>query len=194
MPSSRNRENENKYQFLLRNLLRGFVLLAVFVLAFVLFRKFAGTNYQHWFTTLDSSLVFGVYVFSEVFFGIIPPEVFMAWGLGQGDTQTYINILLALMFISYGAGYFNYLLGRLLRKVAVVRWLMMKRMQRSTKYLNQFGGFLLIVAATTPLPFAAICFLVGTTKYSQPKFLLFTLFRLARYAAYGYVVWKAGGI
>jgi len=118
----------------------------------------------------------------------------MAWGLEQGNTQTYLYILLALMLISYGAGYINYWVGRLFRKLVVIRWFIQKRMKKYSGYLSKYGGFLLIVAATTPLPFATICLLVGSVHYPHHKFLLFTLTRLARFAVYGYIVWHAKGI
>ena len=191
---TRNRENESKYQFLLRNIIRGLLVLSLFIGAFLLFKKFAGTDYQVWFQQLNPGLVFTVYALSELFFGIITPEIFMAWGLEQGDYKDYIKILIALMFISYLAGYLNYWAGRLFRQVAIVRWFIQKRMGKYRTYLNKFGGFLLIVASTTPLPYAAICLLVGTLHFPQQKFLLFTLTRLLRFTVYGFIVWQAKGI
>lgn len=191
---SKRRDTEGKYQFLVRNVLRGVLILAAFVVALVLFRKFAGTDYIEWFNQLDTSLVFTVYTLSEIFFGIITPEIFMAWGIEQGDWETYVKILTALTLISYAAGYLNYWAGRLFRRVVLVRWFLMTRMKKYATYLNRFGGFLIIVASTTPLPFAAICLMVGSTNYSHSKFVAYSIFRLVRYVVYGYIVFKAGGI
>ncbi|MGB0431494.1 MAG: VTT domain-containing protein [Bacteroidia bacterium] len=192
--NKQNNQSENKYHFLIRNVGKGLLILALFVVAFILFKKFAGNDYKIWFSELNPLLVFTIYSFSEIFFGIITPEIFMAWGIEQGGVKTYIKILIGLMLISYAAGYLNYWAGRFFRKLPIVRWFVMKRMYKYTKYLNQFGGFLLIVASTTPLPFAAICLLVGTASFSHKKFLLFTLFRLARFSIYGYIVWQAGSV
>ncbi|MFY0675558.1 MAG: VTT domain-containing protein [Bacteroidia bacterium] len=187
-------ETSGRYQFLLRNVFKGLLVLAVFILVFILFRKFAGANYIEWFNQLSPALVFTVYTFSEILFGIITPEIFMAWGIEQGDWKTYVRILTGLTLISYAAGYMNYWVGRLFRSVTIVRWFLMKRMKKYSAYLNRFGGFLIIVASTTPLPFAAICLLVGSTNYSHKKFVMYSLFRLARYAIYGFLVWKAGSV
>lgn len=191
---SGNRENESKYQFLLRNIFRGLLVLGLFIAAFVLFKKYVGVDYQLWFQQLNVGLVFTVYALSELFFGIITPEIFMAWGLEQGDYVTYIKIIIALMLISYSAGYINYRTGRHFRQLSIVRWFIQKRMGKYRIYLNKFGGFLLIVASTTPLPYAAICLLVGTLHFPQQKFLLFTLTRLLRFTVYGFIVWQANAL
>jgi membrane protein DedA with SNARE-associated domain len=188
-------KDENRYAFLLKNLLRGLVILGLFILAFILFEKFEGVQYFQWLEPVYSNpfLVFLIYVISEVFFGIFPPELFMAWGLKQGGALTYVLIVFLLALISYGAGWLNYLIGLSLRKVKYVRWLIRKYMKRYAYLLNRFGGFLIIVASVTPLPYAGICLLVGTVNYSRRKFMIFTLFRLLRFAVYAYIVWLAGG-
>lgn len=188
-------KDESRYAFLLKNLLRGLVILGFFILAFILFEKFEGIKYFQWLKPVYSNpyLVALIYTLSEVFFGIIPPEMFMAWGLKQGGDLTYVLIVTALAFISYLAGWLNYLIGLSLRRVKYIRWLIRKYMKRYVSYLHRFGGFLIIVASVTPLPYAAICLLVGTVNYSRRKFMIFTLFRLLRFAVYAYIVWLAGG-
>lgn len=187
-------ENPSRTQFLLRNLLRGALVLALFVVAFILFRKYGGVDYLTWLEPVYSRplLVFGIYTLSEILFGIITPEIFMAWGLEQGDGFTYILILLALMFISYGAGWLNYFVGLRFRKIPFIKRLIDVRLSKYMVYLKQYGAFLIIVAAVTPLPFAAICLLVGSADYNTRKFLLYSLFRLGRFMVYGYIVWGAG--
>jgi len=186
---------EGRYSFLLKNLLRGFVILAVFITAFVLFERFDGVSYFDWLEPVYSNpfLVFLIYSISEVFFGIFPPEIFMAWGLKQGGSFTYVLIIFLLALISYGAGWLNYLIGLSLRKMRFVRWFIRKYMNRYAILLNRYGGFLIIVASVTPLPYAAICLLVGTVNYSRRKFMIYTLFRWLRFAVYAYIVWLAGG-
>ncbi|MBI1185536.1 hypothetical protein GC194_14795 [bacterium] len=189
-------QEENKLSFLLKYLTRGLLILSLFILAFLAFKQFNGINYLTWLEPVYSkpALVFAIYTFSEVFFGLITPEIFMAWGLNQGGTTHYILILLALMLISYGAGWLNYLVGLRFRKLPIVRWFLVKRMKKYVVYLKQYGGFLLVVAAVTPLPYAAICLLSGATNYPMKKFLLYTTFRLLRYTLYGYAVFTANKI
>ena len=187
---------DERSSFLLKNLLTGFLILGLFIIAFILFKKFGGVDYLVWLEPLYSRppLVLLIYSLSEIFFGIITPEIFMAWGLSVGDNLTYASIITLLMLISYGAGWLNYWAGRTFRRVPIVRLFLLKRMKTYTSYLNRFGGFLLIVASTTPLPYAAICLLVGSVNFSHRKFLLYTLTRLLRFAVYGYIVWGANKI
>lgn len=186
----------DRSSFLIRNLVRGLLILGLFITAFVLFKKFGGVDYLTWLEPLYSRppLVFLIYSLSEIFFGIITPEIFMAWGLSFEDRGIYAGIITLMMAISYGAGWLNYWVGKKFRRVAIVRLFLMKRMKKYTSYLNRFGGFLLIVASTTPLPYAAICLMVGSANFNQQKFLLYTLTRLLRFIVYGYLVWVANKI
>ncbi|MCB0736759.1 MAG: VTT domain-containing protein [Bacteroidetes bacterium] len=185
--------NEGKYQFLFKNLLRGTLFLGAFVVAFLLFENYGGLNYIQWLEPIytNSLLMYAIYSASELFFGIIPPEVFMAWGLNQGSALTYVSIVALLGVISYVAGWLNYWLGRGFRGIERFDHYFKKRLKKRQEQLNRYGGFLIIVAAVTPVPFAAVCLLMGLSRYSYRLFLLYTLFRLLRFAAYGYVVWSA---
>jgi membrane protein DedA with SNARE-associated domain len=189
-------KEENKYRFLFRNLFRGLLILGVFILAFILFKKFDGADYFEWLEPVYSNpfLVYLIYSISEIFFGIFPPEVFMAWGLKQGDGSSYVLIITILMLISYAAGWINFLVGLAFRQLSTIRWLIRKYLKKYVIYLHRFGGFLIIVAAVTPIPYAAVCLIVGTVNYSKRKFFLYTLFRLARFIVYAYIVWKANEI
>lgn len=190
------KDTTEKSSFLLKNLVRGFLILGLFVIAFILFKKYDIADYLTWLEPLYSRplLVFLVYTLSEIFFGLIAPEIFMAWGLSFEDNLTYAGIIGLLMVISYGAGWLNYWIGRKFRQVPIVRLFLQKRMKKYVGYLSRFGGFLLIVAATTPLPYGSICLLVGSANFNHRKFLLFTLTRLLRFTVYGYLVWAANMI
>lgn len=184
-------QQPSRTQFLLKNLLRGVLILGAFLVAFVLFRKYGGADYLTWLDPISNrpSLVFLIYSLSEVFFGIITPEIFMGWALKQGDGYTYMKILAALALISYGAGWLNFIAGKRFGKVTWVKNYIDNKLGKYKKQLDRYGGFLVIVAAVTPLPFSAICLLVGSVDYPAKRFFLFSLFRLGRYALYGYSVW-----
>jgi len=189
-------EKESRYRFLFKNLIRGLIILAIFITAFVLFNKFDGKDYIQWLEPVYSKpyLVILIYSISELLFGIFPPEIFMAWSLKQGTAAIYVLLVALLAGISYGAGWINYYVGKTLRNYRYFRWFTRKYMKKYFVYLSKFGGFLLIVASVTPLPYAAICLLVGTVNYPKRKFMLYTLFRLLRFAVYAFIVFKAGKI
>jgi len=184
---------ENKYKFLLKNLLKGLAWLAVLLLVFIYFKD--NISFQS-----DSSLikygnnpwvVFSIYTLSEIVVGIIPPELFMIWSLELAEYRNYISDLVLLASISYAAGTLSYIFGRYFSGTILYRYLRKKYLKKYEEKFNKYGAFLLIVAAVTPVPYSAICVLVGSVKYPVKNFLLITLFRFARFGVYGYLVWKA---
>jgi membrane protein YqaA with SNARE-associated domain len=55
---------------------------------------------------------------------------------------------------------------------------------------RKFGSALIIAAALTPLPWALISMLVGSTEYPLKRFSAFALFRVLRFAVYGYIIFQ----
>ncbi|WP_420576440.1 VTT domain-containing protein [Ekhidna sp.] len=187
------KELPDRRKFLLRNLLRGFLWLAVIVIAFIYARK----NYDF---TLEAVLgpvydrptvVYFIFLASEVIFGIIPPEFFMIWSLRSEILSNYINNIIALSAISYVAGIIGFGIGAYLKNTRFYRIMKIRVFGKFEKHLNNYGGFLVIVASLTPLPFSGIAMLVGSVHYSFKKYLWFSLFRFLRFLAYGIVIWEA---
>lgn len=183
----------DRRRFLLRNLLRGFIWLAVIVAGYIFLRK----NYDF---TLESVLgpvydqpnvVYLIFLSSEVIFGIIPPEFFMIWSLRSEVLSNYVNNIIALSAISYVAGIIGFGIGAYLKNTRFYRIMKYRVFGKFEKHLNNYGGFLVVVAAVTPLPFSGIAMLVGSVHYSFRKYLLFSLFRFARFVAYSIVIWEA---
>ncbi|WP_425389466.1 VTT domain-containing protein [Ekhidna sp.] len=187
------KELPDKRRFLIRNLLRGFLWLAVIVIAFIYARK----NYDF---TLEAVLgpvydrptvVYFIFLASEVIFGIIPPEFFMIWSLRSEVLSNYINNIIALSAISYVAGIIGFGIGAYLKNTRFYRIMKIRVFGKFEKHLNNYGGFLVVVASLTPLPFSGIAMLVGSVHYSFKKYLWFSLFRFLRFLAYGIVIWEA---
>ena len=193
MAKNKSRELPDRRRFLLKNLLRGFLWLAVIVFAFIYARK----NYDF---TLQSVLgpvydqptvVYLIFLASEVIFGIIPPEFFMIWSLRSEVLNTYIGNIVALSSISYIAGIIGFGIGAYLKNTQFYKEMKKRVFGKFEKHLNNYGGFLVIVSALTPLPFSGIGMLVGSVHYSFRKYLWFSLFRFLRFFAYGIVIWEA---
>jgi membrane protein DedA with SNARE-associated domain len=187
------KELPDKRKFLIRNLLRGFVWLAVIVIAFIYARK----NYDFTLETVlgpvydRPTVVYFIFLASEVIFGIIPPEFFMIWSLRSELLPNYINNIIALSAISYVAGIIGFGIGAYLKNTRFYRIMKFRVFGKFEKHLNNYGGFLVVVAALTPLPFSGIAMLVGSVHYSFKKYLWFSLFRFLRFLVYGIVIWEA---
>ncbi|MEP1096662.1 MAG: VTT domain-containing protein [Cyclobacteriaceae bacterium] len=183
----------DRRRFLLKNLGRGLIWLVVIVGGYF----FAQNNLNF---TLESVLgpvyekpriVYLIFLASEVIFGIIPPEFFMIWSLRTEVLTIYANNIISLSIISYAAGVIGFLIGQYLNKTHFFVAMKKRVFGKFEEHLNHYGGFLVIVAAVTPLPFSGIAMLVGSVKYSFKKYLYFSLFRFARFIVYSMIVWEA---
>jgi membrane protein DedA with SNARE-associated domain len=177
-------------KFLLKNLARGLFWLAVIVIAYEILQRY--TNIDELIEYLGEwpILIYTTFIASEIVFGIIPPELFMIWSLQNGIFHTYPLNVLFLSVISYLAGILGYHIGIWLLHFKWTAGFMHKNVERYKNLLNKFGGFLIFVGAVTPVPFSAICMLMGGTQYPFPRFLLISLARFARFAAYAWVIWQ----
>ncbi len=182
-----------RMQFLLKNGLRGLAWLAVILLAYVFFENILISNApDEWVEKFYARplVIYLIYFGSEFFFGIIPPELFMIWALKKGGVINYTLTVAMFAVASYALGYVTFLIGQFLYKKITFRYIRIKYLNKSWPQLKKYGIFLIIVAAVTPLPWSAICLLVGSAGYPSGRFLRYALFRLLRYAVYGFIIFQ----
>lgn len=183
----------DRRRFLLRNLLKGFIWLAVIVFGYLYLRK----NYDFSLETIlgpvydQPTIVYLIFLGSEIIFGIIPPEFFMIWSLRLQSLSSYTENVIALSAISYVAGVIGFLIGEYLNNTHFYKEMKKRVFGKFETHLNNYGGFLVIVASLTPIPFSGIAMLVGSVHYSFRKYLWFSLFRFLRFLVYGIVIWEA---
>jgi membrane protein YqaA with SNARE-associated domain len=114
----------------------------------------------------------------------------MLWALNKGDTLSYILNVGFFMACSYGFGYLNFLIGQYLYKRVIFRYFRKRYFKETWTQLRKYGLFLIIVAALTPVPWAAVCLLVGSAGYPTKRFLLYALTRILRFIVYGFIVYQ----
>ncbi|NOX47534.1 MAG: VTT domain-containing protein, partial [Chlorobi bacterium] len=107
------------------------------------------------------------------------------------NVSTFIWIVFLLAVISYIAGFIGFLFGAYLNTSLGFRYVRKRFLGKYHSLMNKYGAFLIIVAATTPLPYSAISMLVGSLKFPMKKYLLFALSRFVRYGFYALIVWEA---
>lgn len=187
------REAMERTRFFLKNLLRGLIWLGVIVGGYFYLKA----NYDFSLQSLlgpiydEPLLIFFIFFVSETVFGIIPPELFMIWALRNEVVIDYIGNVSILIALSYCAGIIGYYVGSHFGTTQLYRSLQKNYLGKFEKHVNRFGGFLVIVAALTPLPFAGICMLMGTVKYPYRRFLLMSTTRILRFVVYGAIIWEA---
>lgn len=193
MLNSKGKPFPDRRQFLIKNLIKGLIWLMIIVGGYF----FAGKQLNF---TLEDVLgpvydqpktVFAIFLTSEIIFGIIPPEFFMIWSLRSETLIYYIGNIIYLSVISYMAGVIGFLFGQYLNDTRAYKEVKKRIFGRFEKHLNHYGGFLVIVAAITPVPFSGIAMLVGAVRYSFRKYLCFSLFRFTRFIAYAIIIWEA---
>lgn len=191
-----NQDSTHKTTFLLKNLINGLFWLGAVIAGYTLIQKYFDFDLTVFLGPLydNTFLIYFIFLISELVFGIIPPEFFMFWAASKNLWLLYLQHVTALMFISYFAGIIGYLIGAKFGDTKFYRLLRRNRLRKFEKYFRQFGGFLLIVAALTPIPFSGICMLTGSVKYSFQKFIWISMSRFVRFFLYAVIVWEANSL
>lgn len=182
-----------RIQFLLSNGLKGFAWLMAILAAYFLLKEIVISRAPDaWMEQIYARplVVYLVYCLSEFFFGIIPPELFMIWAINKDTVSHYLMNLVFFATVSYAMGYLTFLIGRMLHKRDVMGYFKKTLLKDSWPQLKKYGLFLIIVAALTPIPWAAVSLLVGSAGYPSKKFLKYALFRFLRFAVYGYIIFQ----
>jgi membrane protein YqaA with SNARE-associated domain len=181
-----------KGKFLIKNILKGFLYLGLLVALFFLIRhSFTEEQRLEWFGSIynNPKVVMTIFVGSEILFGIVPPEIFMLWSLETGWLGPYFISIGILSVISYGAGFFNFSVGRLINHNSSF---LQSKNKFITKYRNMFskyGAYMVIVASVSPIPFSAIALLGGAGGMARKEYLLYSLLRIVRFFVYAYIIW-----
>ena len=131
--------------------------------------------------------VLTVFFISESILGLIPPEIFIAWSDKMPDPILYLSLIAIL---SYAGGIISYFMGRASTRIPAVHDYLEVKMAKHLKNARKWGGFLIIVGAMLPVPFAISSMAAGMIKYPFINYLLFGLLRFVRFAVYGAAIFN----
>lgn len=123
-----------------------------------------------------------IFFLSESILGLIPPDLFIAWAEFQSNP---FLILFLLAVLSYIGGVVSYWEGVGIASIPSIKEKMNTRFAESIRNTRKWGGFLIVVGALLPLPFAPASLVAGFIGYPHRLFLRFALFRFLRFAIYG---------
>lgn len=185
---------KDKTKFLTKNLIKGLLWLAILIALMVYASSLLdNVSYDKYLKPIYDRpfWVYFAFLVSEIVFGIIPPEVFMFWSAHKQDLLFYIFSMTLFAVFSYSAGVIGYFIGNRLHHSGAYAFLKQRVFKEYVHYFEKFGGFLIIVAALTPLPFSAISMLIGMVKFPFGRFLTFASFRFARFSVYAVIIWHA---
>lgn len=128
-----------------------------------------------------------VFFISESLLGLVPPELFIAWA---GKSLYPIGYLSLLAAASYLGGIVSYFIGVGVTKIPAVHKQLETSLSKHIKNTRKWGGFLIIVGALLPIPFAMTSIAAGVIRFPFPSFLLFALLRFVRFYLYAIIIFE----
>lgn len=131
--------------------------------------------------------ILSVFFASESLLGIIPPELFIAWA---GKSEFPIFYLSLLAAASYMGGIVSYFIGVGITKIPAVHKQIETNMAKHIKNTRKWGGFLIIVGALLPIPFAMTSIAAGIIRFPFMSYLMYGLLRFIRFYAYALVIFE----
>jgi membrane protein YqaA with SNARE-associated domain len=124
-----------------------------------------------------------IFLISESFLGMIPPDLFMIWAT-KFDSPFLILMILGLL--SYIGGIFSYLIGYWLSTRPKIKAYSERALNKYILLAGKWGGAFIIISALFPFsPFSMVVMAVSLLKYPFRFYLLFGISRIARFVFQG---------
>ena len=183
------------YLFLGKNLFKLLVILTSIILIILLLDKVFDLKHQQeliksFVEHQKPFYVYLIFIISESFMGMIPPDIFMVWAKAKHIEHPYL-IVTFLATISYVGGINAYYLGVLVHRLPSVKNYIARKYEKNFDMIEKWGGIVIIMAALFPLPYAMISTIAGIVNYPFKNFLLFGLTRYIRFYLYAVVIFGA---
>jgi len=162
-------------------------LFAILIIALELFVLDINVVLNSLVSSFAPLVVFMFFLVSETFLGIIPPEIFIGWAAKAANPWFF---LLLLATASYLGGVIAFSLGRKLAQVPTIRKYVEITAAKHIANLRKWGGLFIVIGAMLPIPHSVVSLVGGVIGYNFNRYLLWALFRYARFALYALVIFK----
>ena len=175
--TAENRSNYTDQYFLKKYIIQKIcwtiIALLLVVVINILIRKYAGGFFNDFAQRISGNymLTGSAFFISEILIGIFPAELFMMIYQSKGWNEFFL-IVLILGVISSLCGFIAFLAGRYFNEAKIARLVVLqKKFKKYVDLFLKYGWVVIILAATTPLPFAMVCFIAGYFNFSPATFL-----------------------
>lgn len=178
------------YSFVWRSVKKAIIPIILFVAALFALDRYVLDIEKMLLTvteTYSPAGILSVFLVSESLLGLVPPELFIAW---SGKSATPILYLSLLALASYIGGIVSYFIGKGITKIPAVHQQMEIKMAQHIKNTRKWGGFLIIVGALLPIPFAMTSIAAGIINFPFQSYLVFGLLRFVRFYLYAAVIFE----
>ena len=178
-------------KYIRQKILLTIIALLLVVVANILLNRYASGYFNDIAQKLSVSYTLAGLVFfiSEILIGIFPAELFMmiyqykAW-------SEYFTIVLILGVISCLCGFIAFIAGRYLNAAKIAKIIVLqKKFKKYGDLFLKYGWVIILLAITTPLPFALVSFIAGYFKFSPATFLkIIVPVRIIRFFISAYII------
>jgi membrane protein YqaA with SNARE-associated domain len=139
--------------------------------------------FQYIVDNLSDAFVLIVFLLSESFLGMIPPDIFVIW------TSKFNSPFLFLAFLgvlSYIGGIFSYLIGYWLSTRPKIKAYTERALNKYIMMSRKWGGAFIVISALFPFsPFSMVVIAVSLLKYPFRLYLFFGISRIIRFLVQG---------
>lgn len=134
---------------------------------------------------LSDPFIFIVFLLSESFLGLIPPDIFVIW---SAKFNSPFLLLTILGILSYAGGIVAYFIGKWLSGRKRIRAYSERVLEKYIIMVRKWGGAFIIIAAIFPFsPFSMVIIAVSLMKYPLKLYLFFGLSRILRFIGQGVI-------
>lgn len=178
------------YPFLKDTAIKAGITILVFVLLIIGLEIFVldiNSMLNNLVATYSPKIIFTIFLISETILGIVPPEIFIAWASKSVTPWLFLFILASM---SYIGGIISYFIGNRIFLIPSVKKHMENKIAKHISNLRKWGGFFVFVGAMLPIPHSLVSLASGLIKYNFRSYLLWALFRYARFAMYAAVIFQ----
>jgi membrane protein YqaA with SNARE-associated domain len=133
----------------------------------------------------SNAFVLIVFLLSESFLGMIPPDFFVIWTAKFQDPMVFLIILGVL---SYIGGIISYFIGKWISERPKIKPYIEKALEKYIILVRKWGGAFIIISALFPFsPFSMIIIAISIFRYPFRHFLFFGLSRIVRFILQGVI-------
>ena len=176
------------YPFLKNTAYKGATVASIFVLLLVSLEIFFldfNLILNNLVDTYSQKIIYSVFLLSETFLGLVPPEMFIAWA---SKLEIPWGALFILATLSYVGGVISYFLGTRLFLIPSVKNHIENKIKKHIANLRKWGGIFVFLGAVSPVPHSVVSLASGLIGYNFKNYLLWSLFRYMRFIIYALLI------
>jgi len=176
------------YPFLKNTAYKGATVASIFVLLLVSLEIFFldfNLILNNLVATYSPKILYSVFLLSETFLGLVPPEMFIAWA---SKLEIPWLALFILATLSYIGGVISYFLGTRLFLIPSVKNHIENKIKKHIVNLRKWGGIFVFLGAVSPVPHSVVSLTSGLIGYNFKSYLLWSLFSYMRFIIYALII------